>query len=354
MMEPHYQWMINKMGARPPTLDDNIPNFTGKHYEDSSHFVADESIQQPAMSMDMSSSPENFSNNSFFGCKGGSKATLDQTLLLPAINAGLEVKALQECLGIYRIDGPSATSYRLDVMDHQTKRHTYYQTDRVILATGTLNTQRLLFRSRDSGGLSGMPALGCNFGGNGDFLAYWATNEKNADFSIGTPSHGRFELRDYPSCPNLTEYGMSGIDDVPLIGSVVRNRLKRDLVLVGMGADRANGAFTWKNGRLRTRYIQHNNPIIGTISKAFEEITHRSGKKVWFTNKRLLTVHPLGGARLASNQNDGVINEQGEVYGNPGLFIADASALPAAPGSPPSMTIAAWACHVSQTISNKI
>lgn len=115
MMEPHYQWMINKMGARPPTLDDNIPNFTGKHYEDSSHFVADESIQQPAMSMDMSSSPENFSNNSFFGCKGGSKATLDQTLLLPAINAGLEVKALQECLGIYRIDGPSATSYRLDV-----------------------------------------------------------------------------------------------------------------------------------------------------------------------------------------------------------------------------------------------
>jgi len=73
--------------------------------------VADESIKQPAMSIDMSTSPENFSDNSFFGCKSGSKATLDQILLSPATSADLEIKELQECLGIYRVDSPSATSY---------------------------------------------------------------------------------------------------------------------------------------------------------------------------------------------------------------------------------------------------
>ena len=31
IMEPHYQWMINKIGARRcPTLTDVIPNYTGK------------------------------------------------------------------------------------------------------------------------------------------------------------------------------------------------------------------------------------------------------------------------------------------------------------------------------------
>jgi len=227
------------------------------------------------MSIDVSASPENFSDHSFFGCKNGSKATLDQILLPPAISADLEIKALQECLGIYRVDSPSATSYRLDVMDHQTKRHTYYQSGRVIIAAGTLNTQRLLFRSRDNDGLSGMPALGRN----SDFPVYWITNAKGANFSIGTPSHGRFEPCDDPSCPNLTEYGLNGVDGIPFIGETVRKRLNRSLVLVGMEADRADGAITWKNGRLRTRYIQHNNSIIEAITKAFEKIAYCSGKK---------------------------------------------------------------------------
>jgi cholesterol oxidase len=38
------------------------------------------------------------------------------------------------------------------------------------------------------------------------------------------------------------------------------------------------------------------------------------------------------------------------VHDNPGLFIADASALPAAPGVPPSMTIAAWAGHLAMSL----
>ena len=41
------------------------------------------------------------------------------------------------------------------------------------------------------------------------------------------------------------------------------------------------------------------------------------------------------------------MNADGEVFGHPGLYVADAAALPKSPGTPPSMTIAAWSSHLA-------
>ncbi len=62
-------------------------------------------------------------------------------------------------------------------------------------------------------------------------------------------------------------------------------------------------------------------------------------------------MHQWGGASLGPDSDRGVVDHRGEVYGNPGLFIADGSALPAPPGGPPSVTIAAWAHHVADGIA---
>lgn len=360
-MEPHYDWMIKKMKARAPSFEDDIPNFIGQRYADSKYFRVDESIPQPAMGIRFSKDSEDYKNNSFLGSATGVKTTLDAVLLKPAMDAGLELLAEQECKGIYRMESvnESSPNYRLEVLDHTTNTLTYYLAKRVILAAGTLNTQRILCQSYDNGGLREMPALGMGLGGNGDIPAYWPVNEKDQDLSLGTPSHGRFELKDYPRNPdeihpNLTEYGFNGIDAIPFLGKKIRSRLKRDLVLVGMGEDAADGVFTWRKGRLRTRYIQKNSRVLSEIISAFKEIGRRTGKKVWYSDNRLLTVHPLGGARLAVNSQQGVVDNKGEVYGNPGLYITDASALPAAPGSPPSMTIAAWSRHVSKNLIKQI
>ena len=43
-----------------------------------------------------------------------------------------------------------------------------------------------------------------------------------------------------------------------------------------------------------------------------------------------------------------VINENGEVFDNPGIYVTDAAALPRGPAGPPSMTIAAWANLVAE------
>ena len=67
------------------------------------------------------------------------------------------------------------------------------------------------------------------------------------------------------------------------------------------------------------------------------------------TRAMLLTAI-LGGAALADNPGMGVTNRFGEVFGHPGLYIADGSLLPTPTGVAPSMTIAALAEHVAASL----
>jgi cholesterol oxidase len=65
------------------------------------------------------------------------------------------------------------------------------------------------------------------------------------------------------------------------------------------------------------------------------------------------TVHQWGGACLGPDPHHGVVDHRGEVYGNPGLFISDGAALPAAVGAPPSVAIAAWAHHLADGLAKR-
>jgi cholesterol oxidase len=56
-----------------------------------------------------------------------------------------------------------------------------------------------------------------------------------------------------------------------------------------------------------------------------------------------VTVHNLGGARMGSDRETGVVDTDGEVFGHPGLYVLDGAALPGATGANPSSTIAAVA-----------
>lgn len=354
-MEQHYSWMIEKMEGKAPAPGYKLPNATFDRYRDSSEFTADSDLEQPVMAVRMNGNQEDYKNNSFLGSRNGSKATLDRVLLLPLLEKGLSIAAQHECLAIWK---QTSGDYLLEVMDHKRKRRSFIKAGKVILSAGTLNTVKLLFRSREVGGLSGMPALGTGFGGNGDMPAYWAVNDAGADYTTSIPCHGRFALRDPETGkpmpgPNLTSYGFNGFADIPFPDSI-RSRLKRDLLVVAMGADKADGVMEWSKGKLRTRYLQQNSGILSKIYSTFDEIAKRSKKSVYYSKNWLITVHPLGGARLAGQPESGVVDAQGEIYGNPGLYVADASALPAAPGAPPSMTISVWSRHVSLGILKRL
>lgn len=340
-MAPHYNWILTRMGSRRISeANVSVPNAIVDDAQRPDWMQVD-ADQQPAMGFRFDQ--QRFSNNSFFGSRDNSKVGLDELLLLPRLGKGLTVKARHEVLDIHR----GSHHYRVTVKDHQHNRIDVLLAEKVILAAGTLNTLKLLFTSRERGGLQGMPALGQGIGGNGDVPAYWPCNEKGRDFSHGTPCHGRFALPDDDT--NLTRYGLNGVDQMPL-PSLLRRRLKRDLVLVGMGADNATGIARWHRGTLRIEYRQGDNPVLEKIYRAFDRISELSGIRVWFLRRYPLTVHPFGGARLGDDPQHSVVNGHGEVHDNPGLFIADASALPAAPGVPPSMTIAAWAGHLAMSL----
>lgn len=340
-MADHYDWMLEVMRARAPAPGTGIPNFVGDDFDGHPHFTT-EGVEQPPMGFDFERA--RFRDNAYFGSANGEKLTLDRLLLLPAMRKGVDLRAEQEVLDI-ATTGEPVHRFRVHLYDHLARRHRYLLAENVILAAGTLNTLRLLFASRERGGLGPMPALGRGFSGNGDQAGLWWLNQ-DRDLTGGAPAQGRFELAGYPDCPNLTRFGLNGIDGIPVPGSL-RRKLARQAVVVAMGEDNANGRLSWHRGRLRVDYSRPDNPVLGHINRTLDEIGRRSGARVFYSGKRPLTVHPLGGARLGGTPDNGVVDSHGRVFGHPGLYVADASALPAAPGSPPSMTIAAWAAHVA-------
>jgi cholesterol oxidase len=71
--------------------------------------------------------------------------------------------------------------------------------------------------------------------------------------------------------------------------------------------------------------------------------------------KSNVTVHALGGCKLADNPEVGVTSASketfGQVFGYKGLYVADGSLLPTAVGANPVATISALSERVAQGIT---
>ena len=57
--------------------------------------------------------------------------------------------------------------------------------------------------------------------------------------------------------------------------------------------------------------------------------------------------HPLGDCVMGDTSEQGVVNSQGEVFGVPGLYVADGAIVPTALATNPSFTISALAERVA-------
>jgi cholesterol oxidase len=71
---------------------------------------------------------------------------------------------------------------------------------------------------------------------------------------------------------------------------------------------------------------------------------------IWHFGRRVITVHPLGGAAMGRSAAEGVVDGWGRVFGHEGLYVADGSAMPGTIGANPSLTIAAFADRVADGI----
>jgi choline dehydrogenase-like flavoprotein len=85
---------------------------------------------------------------------------------------------------------------------------------------------------------------------------------------------------------------------------------------------------------------------------AMKELSNRAGGEflpsfLWAVCKRLLTAHPLGGCVMSDSPDTGVVNDRGEVYGHPGLYVCDGAIIPGPLSVNPSLTIGATAERVA-------
>jgi cholesterol oxidase len=290
-----------------------------------------------------------FDGDAFLGSPGGAKASVDFVYLAPVLDHGVTVRDLCEVTGIARARPVDGGGYLVKFRDLANGAHDQVQARQVVLAAGTLNTLRLLFAgARQPDGLAQMPALGRSFYGNGDLIAAWINPATPVSTFKCSTTHGEFTV-DGHEAHHFGIAGLAGFDTWP-IPAFVKRKLESVFFMYAMGSDSGNASITYANGRLGSDYDYRKEPVYDDLRQAYRVIAAETGHRV-IAMRKPLTPHMSGGARLGANVDEGVVDHRGEIYCNPGLYVADAAALPAAPGGPPSVAIAAWAHHVANGIA---
>lgn len=86
-------------------------------------------------------------------------------------------------------------------------------------------------------------------------------------------------------------------------------------------------------------------PVANAVTRAFAASS--GGRPLNLVGESVgnlsVTAHVLGGAVIGANRDHGVVDTRHEVFGHPGLYVVDASAVPGNLGVNPSLTITALA-----------
>jgi choline dehydrogenase-like flavoprotein len=116
-----------------------------------------------------------------------------------------------------------------------------------------------------------------------------------------------------------------------------------------------DGEVSWKGGGTVIRHQKK--AVIGRIQPTLDRL---AGVYGWNGAPRQpdpkrrgrpwLTFHPIGGCRMATDASRGVVDFKGEVFGHPGLYVADASILPVMTIAGPQLSVSALASWIAERI----
>ncbi|MBF6357705.1 GMC family oxidoreductase [Nocardia higoensis] len=282
------------------------------------------------------------------------RSTMAHTYIPSALRHGATLRPMSEATAIDH----RPTGWRVRYHDHIRHRSCVESAPRLILSAGTLGTMRLLFAARDRHKTLPMlsPALGRGFTPNADMVSIVHRTATRIDGDDGPPV-AAYHTEAVDGREFLT--GEVGIGLLTPSAAVTR-LFPRTALLIGMGADRIAVETTYDGHNLHIDADRTDDPeIFDRIGEHARRIAggYRAKRSLinapfGATSRRLTSVHPLGGVRVADTPADGVVDHTGQVHRYPGLFVADGSILPGAPGVPPSMTIAALAERQSAFIAN--
>lgn len=118
------------------------------------------------------------------------------------------------------------------------------------------------------------------------------------------------------------------------------------LPLLGMGRDVPDGVFRLRGDHLDVDWtIRTSAGYFAAVRSTMRAVADALGGRytdnpAWWL-RRVVTVHPLGGAPMGRHRGEGVCDGHGQVFGHPGLYVLDGSAMPGPVGPNPALTIAA-------------
>jgi len=331
------------------------------------------------------------------GCNFGAKNTLDLNYLSRFKEKGGDIRTLCEVRSFApRPEGGFDVRYVHHSIDDEGREHDTealpletIACDRLVLSAGSFGSTYLLLRNRDSfPGLSGR--IGTHWCGNGDLLGFLVAQKQGThrfDPAVGAviTSALRYDGEDgrgyyiedggYPTFVSwllemtdahgaarraarflwrrlhdrLTKKPISNLSAEfwNLVGDSVRS--SNSLPLLGMGRDLPDGRLYLENGYLQNSWtMKTSRRYYDSVKRSMEALAETTGAKfvdepLWYFRRRVITVHPVGGCPMGISPAEGVVDSYGQVFGHPGLSVADGSVMPGPVGPNPSLTIAALA-----------
>jgi cholesterol oxidase len=314
------------------------------------------------------------------GCRHGAKNTLLTNYLWLAERAGAEVL---DRLTVTRIRPRPSGGYEVCTRRTGTRRAgPMFVADDVVVAAGTLGSQRLLHRMRDEGWLPHLsPRLGELSRTNSEAILGARTFRDDVDFTRGVAITSSFHPDDHTHVEPC-RYGR-GSNAMGLLATVLvdgggrlprplrwlgtalrspltsaRNLLLRRwseqtiIALVMQSSDNSITTFTRRGilGRRLTSRQGHGAPN-PTWIPAGHEVVRRIARRIggfpagaWNDVFDIpSTAHFLGGAVIGTSIEDGVVDAYHRVFGHPGLHVVDGATVSANLGVNPSLTITAQA-----------
>jgi cholesterol oxidase len=153
----------------------------------------------------------------------------------------------------------------------------------------------------------------------------------------------------------IAKYRLGGSNDTDL-GTEISNLIgpanssKSSMPVLTMGRDIPNANLFLRDGLLECdwnikksqEYYDRVRRSVKAVARALNAEYMDNPSYKWNFHQ-VLTAHPLGGCPMADGADEGVVDSYGEVFGYPGLYIADGSVMPGPVGPNPSLTIAALA-----------
>ncbi len=316
------------------------------------------------------------------GCRHGAKNTLLENYLYLAERAGTVVHPLTT---VTRIRLLADGRYGVDTerTGAWTRRHrrTFIARD-VVVAAGTLGTQKLLHRMRDEGHLPHLsPRLGQLTRTNSEAILGARAFRKDVDFSRGVAitssfhpdEHTHIEPVRYGKGSNMmglltTALADGGSRSRPLTWAkevlrhpmmMLKNLSMRHwseqtiIALVMQTRDNSITCSTKRSlfgRRVLTSSQGHGEPNPTWIPTGHEAVRRIAQRIEGFAGGGWndvfnipMTAHFLGGTPIGDSIDTGVIDPYHRVYGHPGLHVVDGAAVSANLGVNPSLTITAQA-----------